>query len=449
MKRLFIGLSALLGLSTLMSQQASAQTLQDSVELSLDKVLEIALSDNPDIKVADKTIQIQKYAKKETVTGLFPTVSVSASGVDNVLISTMSMSMGDQVVTVKMGRPYTYSLSATAALPLVAPQLWKTISLNEEQVQLAVEQARASKINTIASVKAAYYQLLLARDSYKVLLASQKTYERNAEDTNNKFNVGSVSEYDKLTADVQVASIKPNVLSAENGVKLAEMNLKVLMGVDVNEPMRFTGELKDYEETLFADLINLKSDTDLSNNTNLRQLDYNERILRMSETINKLGYLPTIALALQGGWSAYADEFNPFNAPFYGSLSVSLSFSWTLFDGMQKYMKTKQNKLSIENLDLQRENALRQLELSVTSSLNNIETAAEQVVSNKENMYAAARAYNIAEKRYDVGSGTQLELITSETNLLNTQLQYYQSIYDFLSNRATLEQTLGKVVTDK
>ena len=60
MKRLFIGLSALLGLSTLMSQQASAQTLQDSVELSLDKVLEIALSDNPDIKVADKTIQIQK-----------------------------------------------------------------------------------------------------------------------------------------------------------------------------------------------------------------------------------------------------------------------------------------------------------------------------------------------------------------------------------------------------
>lgn len=449
MKRFLIGLGSLVGLTMLMPQQASAQQQPDSVELNLDKVLEIALSDNPSIKVADKTIEIQKYAKKETITGLFPTVDVSATGTKNIKIATMTMAMGDQVMSVQMGRPYNYALTGTVAMPLVAPQLWKSISLNEEQVQLAVEQARESKINTIAQVKNAYYSLLLARDSYKVLQASLDTYERNAQDTKNKFEVGAVSEYDKLTADVQVAGIKPNVLAAQNGVKLAEMNLKVLMGVDVDEPMKFTGELKDYEESLFADLVNLKSETDLSDNSSLRQLDYNERILKMSETINKLGYLPTLALAFQAGYQAMPSEFNPIKAPYYGSASVTLSFSWTLFDGMKKYMKTKQNQFNIENLELQKENVLRQLELSVQSSLNNIETAAEQVVSNKENMYVAERAFDISEKRYDVGSGTQLELIQSEVNVLNTRLQYYQSIYDFLSNRVTLEQTLGKVVTDK
>lgn len=449
MKKLLIGLSAMLGASLLMSQQASAQVQPDSVELTLDKVLEIALCDNPDIQVANKTIEVKKYAKKEAITGLFPTVSVSAAGTKNVKVATMAMAMGDQVIKVQMGRPYNYSLTATAALPLVAPQLWQSISLSEEQVQLAVEQARQSKINTIASVKNAYYQLLLARDSYEVLLANQRTAERNAEDTKHKFEVGSVSEYDKLTADVQLASIKPNVLAAQNGLKLAEMNLKVLMGVDVNEPLRFTGKLQDYEESLFADLMNLKSDTDLKDNSALRQLDYNERILKMSEKINKLGYLPTLAIALQGGYSAMPSEFNPIEAPYYGSLAVNLSFSWTLFDGMQKYMKSKQNKLQLENLDIQRENVLRQLELAVTSSLNNIETAAEQVVSNKENVYAADRAYKISEKRYDVGSGTMLELNSSESNLLNAQLQYYQSIYEFLTNRVTLEQTLGKTITDK
>lgn len=445
MKRLFIGVLALIGMTSL----AQAQAPTDSVELNLDKVLEIALSDNPDIQVANKTIEIKKYAKKESITGLFPTVSASASGTKNIELATMAMAMGDQVIKVKMGRPYNYSLTGTAALPLFAPQLWQSISLSEEQVQLAIEQARESKVNTIASVKNAYYQLLLARDSYEALMAGYRTAQRNAEDTKHKFELGSVSEYDKLTADVQLASLQPNVLAAQNGIKLAEMQLKVLMGVDVNEPMKFSGKLKDYEEGLFSDLMLLRSDTALTDNSTLRQLDYNERILRMSEKINRLGYLPTLALAFQAGYSAMPSEFNPFKAPFYGSASVNLSFSWTLFDGLQKYMKSKQNKFQLENLEIQKENVLRQLELAVTASLNNISTAAEQVVSNKENVYAAERAYNISEKRYSVGSGTMLELNSSESNLLNAQLQYYQSIYEFLTNRVTLEQTLGKTITDK
>lgn len=445
MKRLFIGVLALIGMTSL----AQAQAPTDSVELNLDKVLEIALSDNPDIQVANKTIEIKKYAKKESITGLFPTVSASASGTKNIELATMAMAMGDQVIKVKMGRPYNYSLTGTAALPLFAPQLWQSISLSEEQVQLAIEQARESKVNTIASVKNAYYQLLLARDSYEALMAGYRTAQRNAEDTKHKFELGSVSEYDKLTADVQLASLQPNVLAAQNGIKLAEMQLKVLMGVDVNEPMKFSGKLKDYEEGLFSDLMLLRSDTALTDNSTLRQLDYNERILRMSEKINRLGYLPTLALAFQAGYSAMPSEFNPFKAPFYGSASVNLSFSWTLFDGLQKYMKSKQNKFQLENLEIQKENVLRQLELAVTASLNNISTAAEQVVSNKENVYAAERAYNISEKRYSVGSGTMLELNSSESNLLSARLQYVQSIYDFLSNRANLEKTLGKVVTDK
>ena len=440
MKRLFIGMLSLIGLTT-----AQAQTA-DSVEVNLDKVLEIALSDNADIQVANKTIELKKYAKKETITGLFPTISVSATGTKNIVVATMAMAMGDQVIKVQMGRPYNYALTATAAVPLVAPQLWKSIEVSEEQVQLAIEQARGSKVNTIAQVKNAYYSLLLARDSYQALLAGYRTAERNAEDTKKKFELGSVSEYDKLTADVQLESIKPNLLQAQNGIKLAEMQLKVLMGIDVNEPMKFTGELKDYEEGLFADLMQLKSDTNLEDNTNVRQLEIQERMLRLSEKINRLGYLPTLALAFQTGYSAMPSEFNPFKAPYYGSASINLSFSWTLFDGMAKYMKSKQNKFQLENLDIQKENLMRQLELSVTSSLNNIETAAEQVVSNKENVYSAERAYNISEKRYEVGSGTMLELNSSESNLLNARLQYVQSIYNFLSNRATLEQTLGKVV---
>ena len=54
MKKLFIVLGALLVVGLMMPRQTMAQAQQDSVALDLDKILEIALSDNPDIQVADR-----------------------------------------------------------------------------------------------------------------------------------------------------------------------------------------------------------------------------------------------------------------------------------------------------------------------------------------------------------------------------------------------------------
>jgi len=419
----------------------------DSVSMTLDQALQIALSENASVRIADQQIEIQKYAKKETITGLFPKLTAAGTFSDAVVLQKVKLDFAPEPIS--MGQKYTWALNGTVSLPLVAPQLWKTIALNEEQVQLSLEAARASKVEAITQIKNAFYSLMLARESYESLLASQTTSQENATQTRNKFEQGSVSEYDKLTADVQLATIKPQVLSAKNAISLAEMQLKVLIGIDVNTPVRFEGRLADYEESLFSDLMKLKADTSLTDNTALRQLDIQERQLRISETINKLGYLPTLALSFQAGYQAMGKSFNPFDQSYFGGATVALSLSWTLFDGGAKYMKTRQNKLQLANMDIQRENLVRQLETSITSSLNNIETAAEQFVSTKENVYSAQRAFEIAKKRYDVGSGTMLELNSSESNLLIARLSYAQSIFDFLSSRATLENTLGHLVTDK
>jgi len=436
-----------IALGSMSPNEAKAQS--DSVSINLDKALEIALCDNPDIKVADKTITIQDYAKQGSIMGLFPTISVTAAEVKNLLVSTMAISMNGQVVTMKMGQPYNTSLTATTAVPLVAPQLWKTITLNEEQIDLAREQARESKVNTIAAVKKAYYSLLLARDSYEVFQATYRVAEDNANNTRAMFDQGMVSEYDKLTADVQLTTLKPQLISVQNGLKLAEMQLKVLMGLDIEEPIKFEGRLSDYEEALFSDLLTLKENTSLEDNSTLKQLDSQRRQLVLAEKINKLGYIPTLALQFSAGYSAMPAEFNPFKASYYGSSALTLAFSWNIWDGGGRLTKTRQSKLQLENLDIQRENVQRQLELAITNSLNGIETAAEQVVSTKESVNNAEKALAISQKRYEVGSGTQLELNNSETQLLNSRLQYVQAIYDFLNDRADLEKTLGKVVMGK
>ncbi|MBQ0057904.1 MAG: TolC family protein [Bacteroidales bacterium] len=435
-KRLLMSLG--LGVCCITAGQVMAQQ-QDSVSMNLDKVLEVALSDNPDIQVANRTIEIKKYAKKETITGLFPTVSASLSGTRGVIIPEISFAPG---MTVKMGKEWTYNWQGAAVLPIIAPQLWESLKISQASVELAVEQARSSKVSTLASVKKAFYQLLMARDSYDVLNASYQLADENLTLARNMYNNGLQAEYDTLTAYSTKVALEPTLLQMKNTLKVAEMQLKVLMGVDVNEPIRFEGHLKDYEEKLFADLMILKNDNDLDNNSSLIQIDLQKKQLVLSEKLNKLGYIPTVALQFTVGNSFMMGDYMT-----TGSLTLALS--WTIFDGGSKYMKTKQNKLNIENLEQQREYVKHQLELAINSSLVSIETAAEQTVSNKTSIYASERAYEISAKRYEVGSGTQLEVNASANSLQNARLQYVQSIYDFVSAQATLEETLGKVVTDK
>ncbi|MDO5571674.1 MAG: TolC family protein [Bacteroidales bacterium] len=417
---------------------------QDSISIDLSQALEIALSDNPTVKVADNTIELKKYAKKETIAGLFP--NISANGAYSQALKLQKVKLDFAPEPISMGQNYTMSGTFNLSLPLVAPQLWKTVQLNQQEVELAVESARSSKIEMVNQVKTAYYTLLLAQDAYKTLLAGYNNAAMNAKNVEDKFALGIVSEYDKLVADVQLRNQKPQVVNGENAVRLATMQLKVLMGVDVNEPIIFTGNLNSYESEMYSDLMSLKSDTSLTDNSSIKQLDIQKRQLVLAEKINKLGYLPTLALSLNYGWQSMNKNLAISQYQWFAGSTLALSLSIPIFDGGAKYQKTKQNKVNQINLDLQRENLVRQLELSITNSMNSIETSVEQVSSNKESMLQAEKAFTISQKRYDVGSGTLLEMNNSETALTQARLQYAQSIYDYLSAKSTLEATLGKTI---
>lgn len=419
----------------------------DSIRINLQQALEIALSDNPTVKVADNTIELKKFTKYETIGGLLPNVALNGAFNHSMQQQKIKMQgIAGMDKPIKMGTPTNITGQMAISLPLVAPQLWKTVQLTQKDMELAIESSRASKIDMISQVKTAYYSLLLAQDAYQSLLTGYKNAELNAKIVTDKFNQGLVSEYDKLVADVQLRNQKPQVVNGENAIKLATMQLKALMGIDIQAPIIFTGNLNDYESEMFADLLKLQSDTSLVDNSTIKQIDIQKRQLELSKKINLLGYAPTLGLGLNAGWYGMGQKLQLKDYYWCPVSALSVSLSIPVFSGGQKYYKNKQNKVSLLNLDLQRDNVMRQLELSVTNSLNSIQTAVEQVESNRESVTQAQKAYNISLKRYEVGSGTLLELNSSETALTLARLQYAQSIFDYLSARATLEATLGHTV---
>ena len=154
--------------------------------------------------------------------------------------------------------------------------------------------------------------------------------------------------------------------------------------------------------------------------------------------------MPTLSMSFSYQYqSLYNPNINFFDYNWSNSSSLMFNLSIPLYKA-SNFTKVKQTKIQIQQLAENRVNTERQLTMQATSYLDNMAASTEQVVSNKENIVQAEKGRLIAQKRYEVGKGTILELNDSEVALTQAQLTYNQSIYDYLVSKADLDQVLGR-----
>ena len=416
----------------------------DSVKVNLQKAIDIALSESPTMRIADRDVQTKKYYKSEQIAAFFPDVSLSASYQRTLKKQVMTMEMGGQAMNIEVGTANNYVAGLSLSLPLVMPTMWYNMKLTNVEVELALEKARSSKISLISEVKKAFYGVLLAQESYNVLLQNYKNVELTNQNITDKYEQGMASEFDKLRADVQLKNQKPTITAAENGVKLATMMLKVLIGVDINEPMAFEGKLADFEDQVLNEPIPDISSLNLSENTSLKQFDYSLRELELSKKMAITSACPTLVMGGTYQYMAMNNDFkfSEYNWIPYSYIGFSLNVPIVSWAGTS--YKIKQSKLAIESLNDQRATLEKNLWVSITNSLNSLTKASEDLTSNKETMVQAEKAYSIVQKQHELGMATWLDLNSAELAMISSQLAYYQSIYDYISEYAELNEVLGK-----
>ena len=412
-----------------------------NMDLNLQKAIEIALAENPTIKVADKDIQLKEIADKEAWQALLPSVSASLSLSHSIQVAAIKTAMGE----FKMGADGSTTATGglTMTLPIYAPAVYQNMKLTKEDILLAQEKARSSRLDLVNQVTKAYYAALLSKDSRDVIQRSYNVAKQNYDVVDKKFQVGKVSEYDKITAEVQMRSMGSSVKSAETGLNLALLRLKVLMGIKTNIDLTLKDSLKAYEKDLTLAKAEV-NENELTNNTSLRQLDMSKTMLERSSKLLRTNFLPTVAMQLQGSYTSYSnDNWNVFNYKFSPASSLALSVTIPIFQA-SNWTKLKSNKIQIDQLADTRTNTMRQLSMAAQSYRQNMLTTISKIESDREAVRQADKAVTISAKRYDVGRGTILELNQSETALTQAELTYHQSIYDYLTNKADLDYTLGR-----
>ena len=430
---------AMLAVMTLTVNAQEATTMH----ITLDKAIEIALSENPTIKIADKEIELKEISKSEAWQNLLPTVTLDGAIQYNIHVASMKMEANGHTQEIKMGKDNsnTWNAALQVAIPLYAPAVYQTMKLTNSDLELAVEKSRNSKIDMINQVTKAFYQLMLAQDSYNVLQENYKLAETNFDIVNKMFEQGLVSEYDKISAEVQKNNAWPSVVSGQNAVELARLQLKVLMGITADVTLVVNDNLANYE----TEMANVADrEIDLSNNSSLRQIDMQTNMIGRQRKILKSAFIPTVALV--GSYQLQSISNTNWNIAKYNwsdAASVALSVSIPIYKA-KNFTSLKSNEIQLFQLAETRNNTESMLKMQAQSFIDNMTTSSEQLSSNKEAVRLAEKGLEISQKRYDIGNGTILELTNSQVQLTNTRLSYNNTIYDYLVAKSELNKVLGK-----
>lgn len=440
-----------IGLLILLSFAAVNLFAQNNIDLELDlnTSLKIAMDNNPNIKIAELEIQRVDYSRKEAIGALLPIVNAQGSYTDNVMKQVMFMPesfaalMGGQRF-MEMGYKNSYTGAISAQLPLVNFTIWQNLKNKQTEIDLIIEKTRASKIEMRKQVKDAYFALLLTKSSLNVLEKSYTNALETLKNIENSYKQGVVSEYDYIRAQVSVNNLNPTLINARNSLDLAKMQLKMILSLPSNINIIVNEELDTYSNKIHS-VNTLDINNALVENTELKQMDLNIISLRNQLKLINTQHLPSLTATGNYIYQTQSEDFKFKDYHWVSSASIGLNLNIPLFAGMTKINQAKQVKISINALELQKDYLKEGMSLSVQAAVNSMNAAKEQLIANKDAIKQAQRGYEIAKVRYEVGTGTLLELNDSELSMTQSNLNYQQSLYNYLSAQANLEKVMGVI----
>ena len=423
---------------------------QQKLELTLDEAVGIALNDNPTIKVANLEIERYDYVRKQALSSLMPQVDASAQ-------YALALRRQEMAQGLSFGGKNTFNVAGNVSLPLFVPSVYRQLKMTRTQMEMAVESARANRIDLIAAVRASYYSILLAEQSLAVLEEAALTTDRVVKNTKDLYDNGLAAEYDYITAKVQRSNLDPQILQIKNGVEMAKLQLKMYLSIPEEVEIEVIGSLDNFKDMV---LLGTDYEADIADNTTIKTLDLQLELLDHQEKLIQTTRMPTVAafgqisligqersdlgglLGGMGGGTTTTTEQSKFWWQY--PISIGAQINIPIFAGLKKTNQLREVRNQREQLRLQRSYAEEGVRLQVQQSINTLLTARSMMLSNGETVLQAEKAYEISLTRYEAGAGTILELNSAQLSLTQAQLSYSQSIYDYLAAYAEYEKALGK-----
>jgi outer membrane protein TolC len=290
-------------------------------------------------------------------------------------------------------------------------------------------------------VARAYYDYLLARERLAVLGAERAARERQLQQVRDRFEIGEATRLDRLQAEVALANLRPEVLTAGNAIRVSLTRLNETLGRVPLEPFEPADPLAP--PVVLPALLDTAHLVDLAagHRPELRRYQLTRRVLEEAEGVTRAEVRPEISARASLGVNSF--QFDNLTRPSFHNWTVGVNVRWTLFDGHRTQSTIGQYRSQRRQSQLEEEAFRARLARDLERSTGDWRQALETIDVAGLAVDQAREAQRVAGELFQLGAATFLDVLDAERALRQAELTRLQASHAALAALAEVKTLVG------
>ena len=434
---------------------------QEITVLDLERSVDLALKNNPNIRIAEKEVSKASAGVWEAYSNILPQLDASASfqkawEIQETVIPNFiklmfppgspEVEQMPDYVKIAFGIENTFRYGATVTQPLYLGGAGIAgIQLSMAARDVAEENLEDQRQNLIYQTADAFYLSLLTKELITVQEEAMAQAQANLDNVIKKYNVGMASGFDKMRAEVEVANLQPELIAARNNYQLALTQLRAILGLKRDAVIEVKGEFQ-YAEDDFGNLpLEDIQNTALKDRPVVRALSEQKYMIKKGVTLARSSFLPKLFFQTDYSYMAMRNDYKFNQNDFSKGFTSAISLQIPLFHGFRSAAQYQQARLDYKKMLDTEKQVYDGIAAESEVAYNKLQEAKQKYLSAKQTVDLAQEALRLANLMYDEGVNTQLDVLNSQMALTRSKLNYVNSLYEYQTARYQLRKVTGKL----
>ncbi len=422
------------------AQQASNKPAADSLlqQATLQNVVDYAIKHQPIIQQSLIDERITENTIKSKLADWYPQVNFNYSLLHNFQVQTSIIG----------GNPVQLGVNNTSLGQFALTQnlfnrdvLLAFRSRGDVRLQ-ASQNTSANKIDIAASVTKAFYDVLATIQQIKVADENIVRLERSLKDATAQYNAGVADKTDYKRATITLNNTRATRKSNMALLQSKQEYLKYLMGYPITQPLNIVYDSLQMEREIGLDTA---QNINLGSRIEYRQLQTQKRLQEANLKYYKWAYLPTVSLNGAYNLNYLNNNFGKLYSNNFPNSYAGLTLSFPIFQGGKRKANISSAEWQLERTNWDIIRLEKQVNSEYANAIANYKANLATYLALKENVQLAEEVYNVINLQYRSGIKTYLEVITAETDLRTSQINYYNALYQLLSSKTDVQKALGQI----
>ncbi len=420
----------------------SGPASEQTIRLSLAEAVGRAVDHNENVLIARAEQARTAGLAREVRSASLPDIRADINYNRNIQNAVLFLETGDgEVQQIRLGQENQYSFAITLAQPLLDLSLGPARTAAKLSDQATETQVETARVSVALAARLAYYEALLDKELVVVQEKALEQAQARLREVEAFYRVGTASDFDLLTAQVEVDNIRPLLIEARNQLELNSNRLKRTIGMRLDRPVELSDQLaRPSELPPLEEAINRA----LRNRPDIQSQSLVVGLQTQNLKVEKASGFPTLDLIANLTRQGASSTLFPGGQDFAQSASAGLQFSLPIFDGRARSGRVQQARASVDRETYRLEQLTENARLDVQQSHQAMVASGEQIEASESNIQRAERALEIAQTRFRNGLSTQVELNDAELAVTQARTNFAQALFNYNAARAQLMAATGE-----